>query len=152
MPASSQLTMRTLSIIHMRSPALTTLFNFHWHQSLLAKPNLQLLVVVDVPFPIMEEGRGITILTQELYFLARSYSLPGTILPPKKCKLENMQQPVLAQELYFPKRKFRLENCTNQQQKTVSINSSYHRQFKVINSAKIETAINCKKLFFDMQF
>ena len=75
------------------------------------------------------------ILSQELYF------------PQKKYKLENMQQPVLAQELYFPKRKFRLENCTNQQQKTVSINSSYHRQFKVINSAKIETAMNCKRMF-----
>ena len=38
MPASSQLTTRTLSIIHMRSPALTTLFNFHWHQTTVVQP------------------------------------------------------------------------------------------------------------------
>ena len=79
------------------------------------------------------------ILSQELYFSTKKY------------KLQNMLQPVLTQELYFPKRKFRLENCTNQQQ-NVSINSSYHRHFKVINSAKIETAMNCKRMFSDIQF
>ena len=31
----------------------------------------------------------------------------------------------------------------------MSVNSSYHRQFKVINSAKIETAMNCKRIVFD---
>ena len=37
--------------------------------------------------PLNSYPLRITILTQELYFLARSYSLPGTVLPKKEVKI-----------------------------------------------------------------
>ena len=58
--------------------------------------------VCEVCIKKIQAKQRITILTQELYFLERSY------LPKKKWRLENMQDPILSQELHFSKKKFRL--------------------------------------------
>ena len=63
--------------------ALNFGFGLVWVSSILSCS----VVGFEAPSSVVDFTTGsprITILTQELYYLARSYSLPGTILPPKK--------------------------------------------------------------------
>ena len=46
----------------------------------------------------------ITILSQELYFLVRSYSLPGTILPHKKGKIRKYAVACIGPGTILPKK------------------------------------------------